>query len=433
MGFWSGIRSAFSSVVSSVASAAASVGRAAARGAKRVWESAKEVAGKAVDWLADKAENFIGTVKDVWAIAKPWVEKIAPWIDAAANFIPWSWLKSAMKVVSKGLEHLLRLENSPVLKKLEQGILWAAEIARNLRTTFLTKDGQIEAEQRQQDLQEAYGLMQTEEQRQSVRFAMLINDYILVQTRIQEVLDKNAVRDFEHYLRLRATQKLLKSAEKTLSQAETLADITDDDIFLMRAGADLLAEIPKLSNVDAVRLGGIIKHRFNGKSLLPFVFEEMICAWETKYQNMEAKWRAIDKDFAKLKRQTKELEIKMSIEPLTETEQEQLIELKQELLIANNHLKVQAQDNRAMQSYVHAAEGFLQVLEKTPEQFEEEGREYILDDVSEVGMLIIDCAQNDKKWEELTEEQQSLITDYANIFAEDSKARQEALIEIEVV
>ncbi len=76
-----------------------------------------------------------------------------------------------------------------------------------------------EAEQRQQDLQEAMDAMKTEEQRQSICFAAVINDYVLVQTHIQEILEKDTVKDFSHYLRLRATQKLLKELRKTLNTA----------------------------------------------------------------------------------------------------------------------------------------------------------------------------------------------------------------------
>jgi len=71
-------------------------------------------------------------------------------------------------------------------------------------------------------------------------------------------------------------------------------------------------------------------------------------------------------------------------------------------------------------------------LEKSEEQFEEEGRDYILDDVATVGRLLIDCAQNGKQWDELSVDEQSLITDYANIFAADSKQRNQDLIEAEV-
>lgn len=106
--------------------------------------------------------------------------------------------------------------------------------------------------------------------------------------------------------------------------------------------------------------------------------------------------------------------------------------MKNDAASTSHQLSQKAEENRAMQSYVHAAEGFLQVLEKTAEQFEEEGRDYIVDDVATVGRLLIECAQNGKQWSELTGEEQSLITDYANIFAEDSKKRTQELVEAEV-
>ncbi|MFW1757230.1 hypothetical protein ACNPQK_21685 [Acinetobacter guillouiae] len=432
MGFWSSAGSFFSSVVSSVESTITSAGRSFASGISKAWDTAKNIAGKAVDWLADEAENFIGQVKDIWKMAKPWVEKIAPHISLGIALLPFPWAGAVAKAVEKGIQALLALENSPILKKIEQAIIWASNAAKHFREMYMTPKDVKEAQQRQKDLQEAMDAMKTEEQRQSIRFAAVINDYVLVQTHIHEILEKDSVKDFEHYLRLRATQKLLKAAEKTLNTAKNLDEITADDSFLLRIGADLLAENPNLTDADTEKLDTIIKRRFNGKSLIPFVFEEMIRAWETKFQNMEAKWNQLNKDAAALKRQVKQLEVKMKIEALAAQEEIELTELKNELVTANHQLKQQAGDNRAMQSYVHAAEGFLQVLEKTAEQFEEEGRDYIIDDVAAVGKLLIDCAQNGKQWNQLTEDEQSLITDYANIFAEDSKKRNQDLIEAEV-
>ena len=425
MGFWSSLGSAVSSVARSVGSAVSSV-------AKKVWDTAKSAASKTIDFMADKAEKFVGKVKEVWKAAKPYVVQIAPIVSTALKMIPHPWAQTAAVAIEKGLQALLALENSPILKKVEQAITWAAQAARDFRDKYLKPKEVQEAEQRQQDLQEAMNAMQTEEQRQSIRFAVVINDYVLVQTRIQSILEQENLTDFNHYLRLRATQKLLKAAEKTLNTAQSINEITADDAFLLRIGSDLLAENPILSDADAERLDTLIKRRFNGKSLIPFVFEELICAWETKYQNMEAKWEKLNKDAAALKRQAKQLDVKMKIEPLTQAEVEQLTELKNEITTATHQLKQQAEENRAMQSYVHAAEGFLQVLEKSAEDFEAEGREYILDDVAEVGRLLIDCAQNGKAWHELSEDEQMLITDYANIFAEDSKKRQQDLIEAEV-
>lgn len=425
MGWFSRACSAIGSAVSSVASTVSSV-------ASKVWDTAKSAASSAVGWLADKAENFVGTVKDIWKTAKPWVEKLAPYISKGIALLPFPWAAGVALAVEKGIQALLALENSPVLKKVEQAIMWAAKAARHFREQRLNPREVEEAEQRKQDLQEAMAAMKTEEQRQSIRFAAVINDYILVQTSIQTILDTDEVQDFEHYLRLRATQKLLKSAEKTLSTAQTLSEITADDSFLLTVGANLLAETPILSDADADRLDKIIKRRFSGKSLIPFIFEELIRAWETKYQNMEAKWARMNKDAAILKREMRKLQVKLKIEPLTAQEEAQLTDFKNDLTISDNNLKCQGEENRAMQNYVHAAEGFLQVLEKSAEEFEAEGRDYIVEDVATVGRLLIDCAQNGKHWNELSEEEQSLITDYANIFAEDSAKRNQDLIEVEV-
>lgn len=426
MGFWSSVGSFCSSVASSVGSAVSSV-------ASKVWDTAKSAASSAVGWLADKAENFVGTVKDIWRTAKPWVEKLAPYISKGIALLPFPWAAGVALAVEKGIQALLALENSPILKKVEQAIMWASKVARHFREHFLNPTEVEEAEQRKRDLQEAMAAMKTEEQRQSIRFAAVINDYILVQTSIQAILDKDEIQDFEHYLRLRATQKLLKSAEKTLSTAQTLSEITADDSFLLTVGANLLGETPILSDADADRLDKIIKRRFSGKSLIPFIFEELIRAWETKYQNMEAKWEKMNKDAAVLKREMRKLQVKLKIEPLTTQEETQLTEFKNELTILDNNLKCQGEENRAMQNYVHAAEGFLQVLEKSAEEFEAEGRDYIVEDVAIVGRLLIDCAQNGKHWNDLSEEEQSLITDYANIFAQDSAKRNQDLTEVEVV
>lgn len=422
MGFFSSIGGFVSSAWSTAKSIASST-----------WNSAKSIASKTVGWLADKAENFIGAVKDTWVLVKPFIEKITPWVDSAADLIPWPWLKIAVKTVARGLQALLMLENSPVLKKVEAALEWAIKVARKLRDTFLTETEEEEAIRRQQDLDKAMSTMETEEQRQSVRFAAIINDYILIQTRIQKILERDNVDNFEHYLRLRATQKLLREAERTLQAAETMEEITPDDLFLMKTGQKLIAKNPELTDAEMDQLNEVIGRRFSGKTLLPFVFEELIRAWETKRQNMEAKWDRLNKNCSVLGQKINKLEVKMKIEQLSSAEETELANLKNDLANATHRSNVQAEDNRAMKSYVDAAEGFLQFLEKSPEQLEAEGLDFLVYEIEDIGMLIIDCAQNNKQWSQLTEDEKTLITDYANIFAGASRVRNEALQTIEVV
>ncbi|WP_169929020.1 hypothetical protein [Macromonas bipunctata] len=86
---------------------------------------------------------------------------------------------------------------------------------------------------------------------------------------------------------------------------------------------------------------------------------------------------------------------------------------------------------REMRNYVYAAEGFIQVLEKTAEELEAEDRSYLAEDGGRVGMIIIDCAQHGKPWEDLSEEEKDLIIDYANIFEEASQQRTSQLLQLE--
>jgi len=168
----------FSSACSAIGSAVSSVGRGIASVASSVWNTAKNAASKAIDWMADEAENFVGKVKDIWKTAKPWVEKIAPYISKGIALLPFPWAGAVSKAVEKGIQALLALENSPILKKVEQAIIWASNAAKHFRDMYMTPKDVKEAEQRQQDLQEAMDAMKTEEQRQSIRFAAVINDYV---------------------------------------------------------------------------------------------------------------------------------------------------------------------------------------------------------------------------------------------------------------
>lgn len=434
MGFWSSLGSACKSIATTVGSVISSSGKAISRAASAVWEGAKDVASKAVGWLADKAETFVGKVKKVWEVAKPYIKAALPVLEKLAAVSPWPWLATGIKVIRKGLEYLSVIEDKPWFKKAKTALEWSIHAAQKFREMRLNKTEEQEAEQRHEDLQAVMQEMQTEEQRQSIRFAQLINDYVLTQTRIQRIFDENSIQNFEHYLRLRATQKLLKQAESTLEHANKIDDISNDDLFLMEVATELLASKPVLTDEQAIRLDSIINKRI-GKSLIPFVFEEMIFTWGVRLDSMKQQWERMSKEVAGIKREVGELKAKNGIEDLTHDEQNRLAELSGHVLTQVQRMKQQEQENRAMENYINAAEGFLQTLEKDESYWINEDKEYVLEEVNDVGMIIIDCAEHNKPWDDLTSEEQSLIVDYANIFAKDALARKqkiENLIEVGV-
>ncbi|WP_118788669.1 hypothetical protein [Haemophilus haemolyticus] len=427
MGFWSSVGSFISNAASTVSNAVSSVVSTVSDVASSAWNTTKRVVSKAASWVMDKAESFVETVKETWQKVKPFVQKIRPWVQAAAKVAPWPWLRTGLEVVAKGLEFLEKLDKSPLLDKVKKAIDWAIEAAKNLRKLF-GKTEQEEAEQRRKDLEEAAKLAKTEEQRKSFYFAQLINEYVLVSTKVDDLLDSGEFQDFEHYLRLRATQKLLKATEKRLKQAQRLEDITGDDVFLLQVGAKLLNEVPELTNEDALKLDRIIKRRFNGKSLLPFVFEELVYSWTLKLNQMEQEWDSLNKDISKLKTSLRQLKIKGQIEKLSILEEADIIKLSEDIRDNSYLLNEKQISNRSMKTYILAAEGFLQILEKTEDYWIEQDKEWILEDSQEVGLLIIECAENNKPWDELTDDQQSIISDFANIFAEDSKQRRKEMM-----
>jgi hypothetical protein len=207
-------------------------------------------------------------------------------------------------------------------------------------------------------------------------------------------------------------------------------DISADDIFLVRIASDLIKNNPELSKNAALRLDRILTE-LHGKKLLPFVFEEMIASWAKRAEVLDTQWKeenivlSKDKTLYKLLLDAKKIQSELSTEEMAQLEL-----LTNELPKQKEALTSLATRQHDIERYVGAAEGLLQVLEKSPEQIEAEDRVYLLEESAHIGRLLIDCAQNDKPYCELGPEDQDLLTDYANIFTAESKNRMKGLLEV---
>lgn len=429
MGFFSGIRSLVSSAVSTVKSVASSA-----------WSAAKNVASKAVGWMAEKAETFVNGVKKAWQTVKPFVEQIRKAIQTASQTVPIPWLKAALTMLDKAIGALTAFENSPIAKKIDSAIKWAINLAkrwesnkekRNENESELSEEELTLAKQHQENLRFAEREVIPEEQRHNLELASAINDYEIARAELNKVINSSP-SDFEHYLRLRATQKLLNLSDKKFRSAKSIDEISADDLFLIRVASDLIKENPELNQNAAERLDRILmeKHR---KKLTPFIFEELIASWCKRADSMGDEWAIENKVYSKNKILLMRLNTAKKIQEELSAEESTLLEsLEAELpaqKIALDKLSTQKQD---IERYVGAAEGFLQLLEKSPEEIESEDREFIIEDGSHVGRILIDCAENERPFSSLDAEDRSLITDYANIFKNESKERMEAVLEVAV-
>lgn len=422
---------------------------------KKVMDKAKDVAKKTVSFIAEKGDKIVEKVKDTWKVAKNVVQGVAIAAKVAApalSIIPGvgpilsSMALATGVVASKVAQGMMAVELVCAKYDVEGRIRKAIDIAKKMDAVFKEQDKQTEIQEEQQlleerleeiqsdqsELNQAYNEIEVGHEKDAIRYAMIINEYALLQSKINEVLLKDNLQDFEHLLRVRAVQKMLKSAQSSIANVKDVKELQDDDLFLLQIGNQLLEVNPQLSDAEAQRLDGLIRNRYTGKSLLPFVFEEMVSTWMVRYENLEASWQRMNATQAGIKRQITELKTKMAIEELSPAEEIQLASLESDLKVSVYQLKQRQEESRSMRTYINASEGFLQILEKDYEQIEAEGREYLLDDVAEVGRLIIDCAENNKPLSELSYDEFGLLNDYANIFAQEAKERADELNKVEV-
>ncbi len=396
------------------------------------WETTKEIAGKALDFMAEKAETFVGAVKEVWEKAKPIIENVvrpgvrfaAKW--AATNLPTFPWVSTALTAFDKALGVLVAWDQSDMAKKVEAAINWVIGKAKKLREVVMTPEEAAEADEHESALREARSKVRGEAA-QGIDLALLITQYAQLATSIKNVLENNAISDFQHYLRLRAAQKLLADTERSLLEAQDISAIDEDDLFLTEVAAELLQAQPQISDAQTQQLDEIILRRF-GKKLIPFVFEELIIAWGVNLDALEKEWQKLNANQAKKKVEMRRLETSQRLAELSPEESAQLAKLQTELPKLTAKAEQKRKKTGEMRNYVFAAEGFLQMLEKEPEEFA--GKEYMLEDSATVGMLIIDCAQHGKPWEKLSQDEQSLIIDFANIFEEASRTRTAQMVEV---
>lgn len=419
MGFWSSVKSFVSSAVSTVASAVS-----------KGFDAAREIAGKAIGWLADEAETFVGSVKETWKKVRPVLAAIKPFFGKAAD-IAFSanlpWLGRAIVLLDKALTELLKLENSPILKRLDSAIQWAIRWAREFKAR-MTAEEAAEARRHRKTFEEAATTLPQQVKRE-IDLASLINNYALASEGVESLLEAGEIADFDHYLRLRATQKLLRMAEETLRAATAVEDISDDDIFLVKIASALIAPAPIMTDAEGEHLDRIIQKRHQ-KNLLPFVFEELTKAWDIALQADEKRWEFDNRRVAKDRVLLRQLETQQRLGALAPEEVSMLSELQGTMPEQTAALAALEKLNRERRNYVFASEGFLQMLEKTEAQLASEGKSYVISQGREIGMILIDCAQHGKPWDALTADQQSLIIDFANIFESESHARGN-LLEVE--
>lgn len=189
----------------------------------------------------------------------------------------------------------------------------------------------------------------------------------------------------------------------------------DEPLFIIQIASQLIEGHAELDDHTMERLDSLTTARF-GKPVIPFVFEEMINVWGLDLKQHQDTWEELGKRVSRDQVIVKRLNNLAKLEPLPVEEAKVLTDLEKLLPTDEARLDKLASDVLAKRNYVYAAEGFLQLLENDEQRLIDQDREYLIDDGFEVGELLIRCAQNGEKWENLKREEQSLIISFANIF-----------------
>lgn len=421
MGWFSNITSSISSAVSSAVGVV------------------KTVAAKAINFMADKAENLVGEVKDVWKAVKPFVKKAPAYLRTAAASVAKVNPKAGLVLaaVATGVDALLALENSPVLKKIEKAISAASQKARELQRQI--RNGEIawlSPEEYEAALQTRKTLRAAEREeealsardRKKIELATAVNDFGIAKTDLNNAIEAGP-SNFEHYLRLRATQKLLALAEARL-MADGIDGLTEDDWFLVRIASDLIKADPELKSAAAERLDAVLRLA-HGKTLQSFVYEELIAAWKKQSSALDAELNDAKALLAKNMIDLRRLQLAKRVQnELDPREAAELAALQEQVPAQEKSWEAATIRKRDIERYADAAEGFLQLLEKSPDELEAEDRGYVIDEGENVGRIIVEAAENNTPFSGLAPDDQALITDFANIFHAEAKQRMESVLEV---
>lgn len=413
MGFFSFVGSCISSAASFVGSAVSAVGRAAVKVAG--------VAGKVLSTVATVGEKVIKTVKTVWPVVKPWVATFANALNAIPVVGPY---------LSVAAKTLLALENSPILKKVAS---IAEKVLPKMKTigNALTKWSEIQkAKEDQEILEKGEAEMRSDEERNSLRVAQIINKFIIVNSTVQKMIAEDKVTDLESYLRLRADARILEKIKERLTNIKGLDEVSADDLFVLNFSDKVINE-EDVTAAEADRFSDLVERMFS-KSVTAIVFDEMMKQWAADLDVDRQKEKKLFAEFNSANVAFKRFSRLETDNLLSDEEKAELKSLKEKLpKMKELHEGIQKSIGHR-QDYIEAAEGMLRVYEgdESLAQIVGEDVEVVKDCVDDVGQLIIDCMNHGKEWESLTEDEKGLIMDFSNVFRKSAQMRAKEVVEV---
>ena len=382
----------------------------------------REVASAALVFMGESGEAIIGGVKRVWNAVRPYVGVVRAALQAVAANASIHWIGVVAHALDRTLGALTMFERSPVAKVVEAALNWMIRKGKELkeraqRDAFIDVEAIEAAEAQMHGDALRLGMSSVpEELRHEIRTAAMFTDLYAVSGKLNELIDnEKVVKDFDLFLQVRAVQKLIKNLYQKVASAKDTQEISEDDHFLASVARDLIDGRTMLSPEQAARLDDILCKR-TGQRLDVFVLEELVPVFRARHDALDKNWSIQNHKLAQISASAHLIDTSKRVafdNKLSEEEEAHLASLKQE----KSALEVSIEETRKKREFAlacaGAAEGLVQMLEKSIEELSEEDLEFQRSEIEDICPLLRKCFDNPDAWDLLTSEQRSQLTEYA--------------------
>ena len=415
MGFWTSVVSLTKAVI-----------RTGAKVARAAVQTLREVSASALILMGEAGDAILDGAKKVWRVVSPHVNTVRTLLQVTARHAPWPWVASVAHALDITLAALTAFDRSPVARLVEAAVQWMIQKGKDLkqraeRDAFTDVDAKAVAEAETHGNTMRLAMKDAPaEVRQHLKTGAMFADIEVVAGKLNERIKNCEVSEtnFDFYLRIRATQKLLLRLVRNVNSAESDAEISEDDHFLAQVARELIKDDPSLTPEDAMRLDAVLL-RTTGMRLDAFVLEELVPAFK-------ARWEQLAKDLELLTHSAGEPLARQRVleqskafafdKRLSDVEQRELDELCESLPALEASLVELREKTSFTLVCAGAAEGLVQMLGQATEDASDEDLEYELEKMRLITGTLTQCYVDPDAWKNLPADVKGRMTRIAHIY-----------------
>lgn len=447
MGFWSSFCSACSSVASSVSSVVSSVASVATKVVSTAASALVSVGGAIADTALSVGRTLVKGAKkviefvdeEVIPLAKKIVKTAKKYIPVARKIAqtiavvtaPWPWISGIAAAVDKGLAAVENVLSHPWIDKLEKGWNAVKKWVDRIDKVVNAKDASLEAEKDLKDVAQIKAELKQAvktgdkyalEQLENLQSAEHIIRFRKVRADIDLAMESDRVTDFTAFLAIRAIDKLLNDYSNKMDQMETVGDLFSEQEFILTIAEQMISSDPELTRDEIDALNQIVQDRFN-KPLIPFLMEEIVTSWGAEYQEIKNSIRHIKNQLSDNLAELDLLEMKKETNLIEAAELGRLHDL--QIIVKRQKTKFNSllKEHTDKEYFLFASEGLLHFLEN---QEDTNLSEYI-HSIEQLSAILVKSHENNMEFRNLTEDEQSVIRDYRNMYYKSALARVEKM------